>query len=294
MSTDSKKSGFTLIELLVVIAIIAILAAILFPVFAQAREKARQITCISNEKQIALAVLMYNQDYDGTYPLGQYVIPNLTAANQVGIYWITLVQPYIKSGDENNLDGMAYTWGTSGVWQCPDFPDPAQGSSYGTSLIMMPIVDYPGEGAPGNPLVCIESKIPSPDQTVLLAELGVNDGIGAYNSFDPEEDYWTTTIGSPAGSHFDDYGNGWDPNAGTGSGAFQNCDATAAQIAAGNYTYAGCGMMPRYRHVSNTITNIAYSDGHAAPQQLGQMNWYYNIYIPGLYEADYPWMGGIY
>lgn len=63
-----KVSAFTLIELLVVIAIIAILAAILFPVFAQAREKARAITCISNQKQIGLAVLQYVQDYDETYP----------------------------------------------------------------------------------------------------------------------------------------------------------------------------------------------------------------------------------
>jgi prepilin-type N-terminal cleavage/methylation domain-containing protein len=62
-----RTSGFTLIELLVVIAIIAILAAILFPVFAQAREKARAISCTSNEKQITLAMLMYVQDYDETF-----------------------------------------------------------------------------------------------------------------------------------------------------------------------------------------------------------------------------------
>src|SRR2546423_15081069 len=63
-----RRGAFTLIELLVVIAIIAILAAILFPVFAQAREKARSATCLSNNKQIGLAVAMYLQDYDSTYP----------------------------------------------------------------------------------------------------------------------------------------------------------------------------------------------------------------------------------
>src|SRR5215213_692210 len=67
----SKSSGFTLIELLVVIAIIAILAAILFPVFAQARDKARQTTCTSNLRQIGNVLLMYTMDYDGWYPPAQ-------------------------------------------------------------------------------------------------------------------------------------------------------------------------------------------------------------------------------
>jgi prepilin-type N-terminal cleavage/methylation domain-containing protein len=70
MFRRSRKVGFTLIELLVVIAIIAILAAILMPVFAQAREKARQATCLSNLKQLGLAAMMYVQDYDETYPGG--------------------------------------------------------------------------------------------------------------------------------------------------------------------------------------------------------------------------------
>ena len=64
-----RRRGFTLIELLVVIAIIAILAAILFPVFARAREKARQTSCLSNVKQTALAMMMYAQDYDEVYPI---------------------------------------------------------------------------------------------------------------------------------------------------------------------------------------------------------------------------------
>src|SRR5205809_4417491 len=71
-----RRQAFTLIELLVVIAIIAILAAILFPVFARAREKARQISCLSNLKNIGTATLMYLQDYDETFPSGLvYAVP---------------------------------------------------------------------------------------------------------------------------------------------------------------------------------------------------------------------------
>src|SRR5947209_15517704 len=76
-----RKKGFTLIELLVVIAIIAILAAILFPVFARAREKSRQISCLSNLKNIGLATLMYAQDYDETFPTGMvYAVPGPLSA----------------------------------------------------------------------------------------------------------------------------------------------------------------------------------------------------------------------
>ncbi|MGC4047413.1 MAG: prepilin-type N-terminal cleavage/methylation domain-containing protein, partial [Armatimonas sp.] len=69
----NTRRAFTLIELLVVIAIIAILAAILFPVFAQAREKARQTSCLSNTKQIGTGLMMYTQDYDETYPMNIYM-----------------------------------------------------------------------------------------------------------------------------------------------------------------------------------------------------------------------------
>lgn len=101
------KSAFTLIELLVVIAIIAILAAILFPVFAKVREKARQTSCSSNLRQIGLGVIQYVQDNDENYPTGAQNCP-------LGQGWGGRVYPYIKS---------------TGVFKCPDDPNPAQNSA---------------------------------------------------------------------------------------------------------------------------------------------------------------------
>ena len=97
----SGKRGFTLIELLVVIAIIAILAAILFPVFARARENARRASCQSNMKQVGLGVLQYAQDYDEKYPL-QEGTPRLNGGgiytqNGVSMSWDLITQPYFKS-----------------------------------------------------------------------------------------------------------------------------------------------------------------------------------------------------
>lgn len=96
----NRKNAFTLIELLVVIAIIAILAAILFPVFAQAREKARSISCVSNMKNLSLAVLMYSQDYDEQFPNG-------LQDSWWDCTWYRTVQPYVKNTQ---------------VFRCPDDP----------------------------------------------------------------------------------------------------------------------------------------------------------------------------
>lgn len=97
----TRTQGFTLIELLVVIAIIAILAAILFPVFAKVREKARQTSCLSNEKQIGLAFAQYYEDYDEKWPQG-----STSSTNTVpGFGWAGTVYPYVKS---------------TGVLKCPD------------------------------------------------------------------------------------------------------------------------------------------------------------------------------
>ncbi|MGI5817759.1 MAG: DUF1559 domain-containing protein [Armatimonadota bacterium] len=95
-SIKRHSTGFTLIELLVVIAIIAILAAILFPVFARAREKARQTSCMSNTKQLQLGVLMYAQDYDEMLPNEAYAF--VGDGNQAGDgTWRGAIFPYVKN-----------------------------------------------------------------------------------------------------------------------------------------------------------------------------------------------------
>ncbi|MGC4047802.1 MAG: DUF1559 domain-containing protein [Armatimonas sp.] len=96
---NPSRAAFTLIELLVVIAIIAILAAILFPVFAQAREKARQTSSISNLKQLGTAFAMYQQDYDETFPMLYFSGPaGATVPDNMGAWrWGWAIQPYIKN-----------------------------------------------------------------------------------------------------------------------------------------------------------------------------------------------------
>jgi prepilin-type N-terminal cleavage/methylation domain-containing protein/prepilin-type processing-associated H-X9-DG protein len=126
-SSPAVRSGFTLIELLVVIAIIAILAAMLFPVFAQAREAARKATCQSNLKQIGSAVMMYTQDYDET-------LPNAGQSGGTGDL-VNNLRPYTKQNEGQ------------GIWRCPSHPgfSSAYTSSYGYNwqYLLTAGPDYP-------------------------------------------------------------------------------------------------------------------------------------------------------
>lgn len=107
--TPSKYSAFTLIELLVVIAIIAILAAILFPVFAQARECARGISCVSGMKQMGTAMTMYVQDYDETFPVPHLRVATINGGGETAMPIDSQLDPYVKNDQ---------------IWHCPSDASP--------------------------------------------------------------------------------------------------------------------------------------------------------------------------
>jgi prepilin-type N-terminal cleavage/methylation domain-containing protein/prepilin-type processing-associated H-X9-DG protein len=156
MQVNDCRRGFTLIELLVVIAIIAILAAILFPVFAQARDKARQTQCLSNAKQLGTAIMMYAQDYDEVLPYHTYNYTNFPepSVNKNNVTkWPVVVQPYLKNTQVLHCPSMSirsgyryqdsvYNWSVYVPWAYNG--DPKRGLSYATPLAAIP---YPAEMA---------------------------------------------------------------------------------------------------------------------------------------------------
>ena len=148
------KRGFTLIELLVVIAIIAILAAILFPVFARAREKARQTACLNNVKQMALGFVMYAQDYDETCPGGLIYTPTSVPRPYAGgsgtyLFWMDMLYPYVKNKQVFVCPSYSYTGGyfggygwNAGLGYCLNHPTRSGPSYDGLKLAE---IKYPAE-----------------------------------------------------------------------------------------------------------------------------------------------------
>jgi prepilin-type N-terminal cleavage/methylation domain-containing protein/prepilin-type processing-associated H-X9-DG protein len=203
-----KRRGFTLIELLVVIAIIAILAAILFPVFAQAREKARQASCLSNLKQIGLATMMYTQDHDERYPPGYYVGPPTQ-------WFFTLVQPYMKDV------------ASGGIRSCPSASTRNWALTYNDVLNFQP-----------------EAAVPRIPETVLVAD-GTQVGEWAGTCSSTFWCHWTPQVWENATGTFTNDAS-VNPNAvlRTELGG-KSLDIDPPKAGANATT--GCGM-PRYRH----------------------------------------------
>jgi len=197
----TTRKAFTLIELLVVIAIIAILAAILFPVFAQARESARKASCLSNTKQLGLGIMMYVQDYDEVYPCNNWDTPPLGITDTdsrdpkypAAIAWMWHVMPYIKNRQilVCPSDPNPKHWATGYDAANPATCDDAWGIPTPISYVSnQEIFGYGGtKGTAG----CFGEDIsdwgydpsslaavPSPAQTYMVADSGRENGLEAF------------------------------------------------------------------------------------------------------------------
>lgn len=205
------RQGFTLIELLVVIAIIAILAAILFPVFAQAREKARQTSCLSNAKQLANGTMMYVQDYDETMPRFRTIVAiEDNAVPSQRNRGLGFVQPYIKNWETYKCPNLEDSKGGPGACNGLSIWGPCPGTSWPTAANMSIWMGYaynidymmhakgtnctdssfnvisstPSSGPP-KPI----GDIAKPAETVMLTGMGYENGTGSF-SIPPDNLYF--------------------------------------------------------------------------------------------------------
>ncbi len=239
--------AFTLIELLVVIAIIAILAAILFPVFAQAREKARQTACMNNLKQIGTATMMYTQDYDECYPnhnwpagVGTHTLPDGRTFNgHVG--WALVLYPYIKNQQ---------------VYTCPSDDNPNQGWN---STTANPVSNSWGKPFPMSYLE---------NATMYLRTTGP---LGLADVPFPADTYW---IGDGNGAHPVGFEQ-WDGATPFAASLFNRLRFSKA--CSGMNTGAGAvAITPNHpnpdscaRHFGGNV--IVFADGHAKWEKWSQM-----------------------
>ena len=194
MNHPQVKRAFTLIELLVVIAIIAILAAILFPVFAQAKAQAKKTACLSNQKEIGLAILMYTNDTDDTYPMDQWWDNTPTPANPQ-VRWQESVRPYIKNGTVFTFDNRAS--GAGGIFIMIRQPTTKR-RFYGVHNWLFPDGgDCPWVNTNTTPTV-VSTAVDAPANRIIEVEKGLNLGNSSWLQFIGDEWGWVDTVGNPA------------------------------------------------------------------------------------------------
>jgi hypothetical protein len=266
----SHRNAFTLIELLVVIAIIAILAAILFPVFAQAREKARSISCLSGMKQMGTAMLMYGQDYDESlfpyrlkYPNPFQDDPRVACGSTNRIFWNQLLNPYTKNYDIYKCPSNKKTWVNIDPLGCNAGGTGSYGgqNSYGVNRKMFQ--------ANGSQLGIAFAAMPATADTLVIMD-------GLYYDLEPKftddngvQMISSVLVGDPAQeSSWNDgpngYRNYWTlvSNGNGGNGA----SVTVADNAA---TIKQVKDIARTRH--NGQVNCMFADGHAKTWQYDKL-----------------------
>jgi prepilin-type N-terminal cleavage/methylation domain-containing protein len=283
------KRAFTLIELLVVIAIIAILAAILFPVFAQAKSAAKKTQSLSNVKNLGLAVQMYTIDSDDVLPQLQYSKSN---TEWVGTPWQEMIYPYVKNGSTyNDATYGTRSNGNGGIFDSPSNPAPKQtGGSYAMHQ------DLGRDGAaPWNgwavPKTFSTTGIDNIADKIYLIERGVNKGAGNWLQFAAWEWDWIDYLapdssGQP--THQPEYHASIAKGKGDCDYAYDANDWTSSYDGS---SWAGCGMLPRYRYTLSTP--MVMLDGHARSfsrtEKSTNIVWFKNIYIPEAFQFGSPY-----
>lgn len=282
----NTKRGFTLIELLVVIAIIAILASILFPVFAQAKLAAKKAVTLSNIKQSDLGLIMYSGDADDQFPQSEQ---GDDAKGAPHITWTTTVYPYVKSGDlaVDPANGNTVSTGKSGIFiddvapQRPVNDATVDGYSFGVNRLIC-IDNYAsGDWLPLSQQFPSMSttQVNSPADSVVMAAKGMNyyNGTTSKWNYPWLIDWQTMYIGSIAHTPGDpstvyrDGDTSWSPSSSVYNPAINtDCDAATS----GNWQ---CAASPIYRYNNHSV--FAYVDGHAKALGLGQLQWWHNIYV---------------
>ncbi|HEY0867317.1 MAG TPA: prepilin-type N-terminal cleavage/methylation domain-containing protein [Fimbriimonas sp.] len=282
-----KTRAFTLIELLVVIAIIAILAAILFPVFAQAKEAAKKTADLSNTKQMALGVHMYAGDADDMFPRQVYKRPVDDLPNwswTVPFTWREAVMPYSKSGTMTYDDGTNRVQvAVGGIWDTPALSGQGSRGGYASNRNLMPGFCYwwggsvqswtcdqsdrggAPTGASPMPSVAV-AGLDAPAQIASTWTTGINKAANAASDFQEASWWWFG-------------GENWPPVF-TGPNSGEKYDGDPNDP--GWNTFKGYAM-PRYRYSGGM--NAGYADGHAKYVKKGGFNWCQHVYAKG-YESD--------